>query len=608
MDGSERSPYVIPRYRAPEGSAFYHFLHGTVPGHQIDFMYCPEVPQGALAQTHFGHLSRLMKYIEPRGEAAYAFALGNLSRDDIQHEPGHGGVAILFALRVPGVTDHAGRDMPPYAHGVVAIDRALDQMTLLEAINVLYDRFLKREGADDRRHDFYRAYVRTVQERPDEVEGFLAQAIAELADIQQPAKSKLGFDFVQGETIPPARITILHDDDEQFFTIAHFAAFLGSILYRSDIKWTSITTGREIDIPGGTTIRFIPRSEAASDIEGTVVSLDDLPEDEDGLVSQLFGAKRRTAEVAARRQGWREKLAAQRAGSVPDPQELLAGGGTQPLFAKRSSDPAPRLETPPPIGKPASVPPPAAGATGRRSAASTDAVRPPSMDPLAPSSPAARRAESRASSKPGARSPESPMAIAPPSGREPTASSPVSDVGFRVARDNRRRRSKWVIVAAALAAVAVIVMVVVFTGLNLQGPLSGSGKGAASAAAEPSATAGAAASPPLTGATAATPPPVASAAATTSSAPFAPPSVASAAATTPSPPPTSASAERIGSQEPAASAAPSVSTAAAAATPADSSPQAGKPTSSSPSKPKPSSGKPPSKPTSPIGKGAAPVF
>ncbi|MEZ4295607.1 MAG: hypothetical protein R3B70_11575 [Polyangiaceae bacterium] len=113
MADSERLAYVIPRYRAPADTAFFHFLHGTVPGHQIDFMYCPEVPQGPLKQTHFGHLARLIKYIEPRQGAAYAFALGNLSRDDVQHEPGHGGLAILFALRVPGVTDHAGCDMPP---------------------------------------------------------------------------------------------------------------------------------------------------------------------------------------------------------------------------------------------------------------------------------------------------------------------------------------------------------------------------------------------------------------------------------------------------------------------------------------------------------------
>ncbi len=127
------SAYVVPRYRAERDAVWYHVLHGTVPGYQIDFMYCPEVPHGAFTQNHFGHLARLMKYIEPRERAPYAFALGNLSRDDVQHEPGHGGVALILGLRVQGVLDHAGRAMPPYAHAIVAVDRTLDRAALHDA-------------------------------------------------------------------------------------------------------------------------------------------------------------------------------------------------------------------------------------------------------------------------------------------------------------------------------------------------------------------------------------------------------------------------------------------------------------------------------------------
>src|SRR5687768_5326291 len=88
--------YAVPTYSAPAGVGWYHFLHGNVPGHQIDFIYRPEIPQGALSRQHFGHLARLMKYIEPRARCEFAFAIGNLSRDDSQHEPGHGGLAIIF--------------------------------------------------------------------------------------------------------------------------------------------------------------------------------------------------------------------------------------------------------------------------------------------------------------------------------------------------------------------------------------------------------------------------------------------------------------------------------------------------------------------------------
>src|SRR5215468_8721092 len=113
--GAEPRGYVVPSYRALDDTPWYHFLHGNVPGHQIDFMYRPEVPQGALSRQHFSHLARLMKYIEPESTGAYAFAIGNLSRDDTQYEPGHGGVALIFGLRIRGVTDHAGRQDPPFA-------------------------------------------------------------------------------------------------------------------------------------------------------------------------------------------------------------------------------------------------------------------------------------------------------------------------------------------------------------------------------------------------------------------------------------------------------------------------------------------------------------
>ena len=87
-DQEERSDqgYIVPSYKAAEGAAWYHFLHGNVPGHQIDFMYRPEVPQGSLTRQHFSHLARLMKYIEPQTNSDYAFAIANLSRDDTQYE------------------------------------------------------------------------------------------------------------------------------------------------------------------------------------------------------------------------------------------------------------------------------------------------------------------------------------------------------------------------------------------------------------------------------------------------------------------------------------------------------------------------------------------
>src|SRR5512132_860529 len=184
----KRSRYVVPRYHVPEDAIWYHVLHGNVPGYQIDFMYCPEVPHGAFTQTHFGHLARLMKYIEPRARAPYAFALGNLSRDDVQHEPGHGGIALIFGLRVEGVLDHAGRAMPPYAHGIVAVDRALDPATLRDAALVLHQRLLldEREPHEDTSGRLYRRYARAVRQHPSTVERLLRRYLDGFAALPQP--------------------------------------------------------------------------------------------------------------------------------------------------------------------------------------------------------------------------------------------------------------------------------------------------------------------------------------------------------------------------------------------------------------------------------------
>jgi len=354
-----RAPYVVPRYRAEGDPAWYHVLHGTVPGHEIDFICCPAVPQGLLTQTHFAHVARLMKYIEPREKAAFGFAIGNLSRDDTQHEPGHGGLALIFCLRVEGVVDHASRAMPPYAHGLLAIDRAMDYRTLIEAATTFHRHFLP-EGPSDATGSFYRAYVERMRNQPASVEKLLAEHIAELDELPQPRRSELGADFVATKDAVRDRITIVHPDNEPFSTVASVAAALASILYRSNVKWTTISSGREIDIPGGVSIRFVPESEAPRDSAGVVLRLDEVPGDEAEIAEMLFSAKPRTTG-APRREGWREQYA-KKAGlpisgagapAVTDPAaETVAAHGETPSdsrpVALASSDAADDLVPPKP--------------------------------------------------------------------------------------------------------------------------------------------------------------------------------------------------------------------------------------------------------------------
>lgn len=315
QQGEGREQYVIPRYRETTAPAWYHVLHGTVPGHQIDFIYSPEVPQGPLTQTHLAHLARIIKYIEPRDHTSLAFAIGNLSRDDVQHEPGHGGLALIFGLRVRGVIDHASRDMPPYAHGLLAVDRGLDYSVLLDAISTFYRRFLQ-EGPGDATGDFYRSYVQVMREQPHAVADFLRAYVRDFDDLPQPPRSTFGGDFLATEGAHPQRVTIVHAPNEPFTSIANLAATLGSVLYRSNVKWTSISNGREIDIPGGVTVRLVPEGEVPRGAKGLVLRLDEVPADDAEIAQHLFGAHPRETGTA-RRLGWREQMAAKKGGIPP---------------------------------------------------------------------------------------------------------------------------------------------------------------------------------------------------------------------------------------------------------------------------------------------------
>ncbi|MGK3991158.1 hypothetical protein WME99_49375 [Sorangium sp. So ce136] len=321
MYGSEgASGYVIPRYRAPADAPWYHVLHGNIPGHQIDFMYCPEVPQGPLTTTHFSHLARLMKYIEPATGSTHAFAIGNLSRDDTQHEPGHGAVGLIFGFRIGGAVDHAGRGNPPFAHGLVAVDRDLGYATLLEASATFYRHVMNATELNSSAGMFYREYVGAVREAPERVPHVLERYVEEYGDLPYLRRSNATWDWVADEGTLPKRVVIVHKHDEPFGAIAHAAAKIATVLYRSNIKWTSITSGREADIPGGVSVRFVrERDVSMEERHGVLIRIEEVAEDEAEIARGMFGA-RPQGEQEEKPQfggGWRERFAAQQGGTGP---------------------------------------------------------------------------------------------------------------------------------------------------------------------------------------------------------------------------------------------------------------------------------------------------
>lgn len=284
--------YVVPTYPPANEAAWYHFLYGSVPGHQLDLIVRPELPHGALAPQHFSHLLEIIKYLEPRDGAPFAFAVANLSRDDTQHVPGHGGVALLFGLRVRGAIDHAGRPSPPFSHAIAAVDRELDAGVIEAAARSFYGRMLGDGERDSEGVAFYRDYVAAGARDSVTTAALVGLYTNLFDDLPHPKRSSFKQAWRAGDHAKPGRIVLVHPDSAPFSVIASSAARLASILFRSDVRWTSITTGREADNEGGLSIRMVPEREMRGRADGgdLVIRVEDLPANDDEVARKLFGA------------------------------------------------------------------------------------------------------------------------------------------------------------------------------------------------------------------------------------------------------------------------------------------------------------------------------
>lgn len=302
--------YDVPTYKASPDVPWYHFLHGNVPGHQIDFIYRPEIPAGPVTPQHFSHLARFVKYIEPRRGSAFAFAIANLSRDDTQYEPGHGGIAILFGLRIEGAKDHAGRQDPPFCHAAAGVDRHFDAQTIYASAMAFLVTLSSTAGLGIEANTFYHQYLRCAPSSAA-AKALLHRYVNEFYALPVPPASRLGLRWTADEKVVPKRVLIVHPVALAFERIAECAARIAAVLVESDIRWTCITTGREGDIGGGTTVRFVPDNEWNGEVaDGPLMRLDDVPTDPAQLAAKLFGAQDVTRRATVR-PGWRQLLALQ---------------------------------------------------------------------------------------------------------------------------------------------------------------------------------------------------------------------------------------------------------------------------------------------------------
>lgn len=322
--------YSVPVYRDPLEPPWYHFLHGNVPGHAIDFMYRPEVPQGSLTPQHFSHLSRLMKYIEPHEGCSYAFTIGNLSRDDAQHEPGHGGLALIFGFRISGARDHEGRQEPPFAHAIAAVDRAFDSDALKTAALAFHEGLFGAGVDGGPSGAMYRTYVELGAQDEGGMRLKLLQSYTgKFTVLPAIAPSDRKYLWKACETAQPKRVLITCPENCSFALVAECAARIAAMLFVSNIRWTGISTGREPDVPGGLSVRFVGVRQLPAKLdEGTKkIAIEDIPKSEDELARQLFGAERVEANfVPSEVMGWRERFASKQAAYRKAGAELRVGG------------------------------------------------------------------------------------------------------------------------------------------------------------------------------------------------------------------------------------------------------------------------------------------
>lgn len=291
--GRSEREYVVPTYRAPEGAVWYHFLYGSIPGHQIDFIVRPEVPHGPLSPQHFSHLLRLIKYIEAREGSPFAFAIANLSRDDTQHVPGHGGLALIFGLRVRDAADHAGRPEPPFSHVIAAIDRELDENVIEAAALSFYRRMVGSGAGDSEGVALYRAYAALAGADRRAAAALAARYVEAFEGLPGAPRGSVGQRWRAEDPEAARRIFVVHPDGASFSEIAPCAARLAAILYRSDVRWTSITTGREADLAHGVSIFLVPEREARGHSAGggLVVRMSEIPRSDADAARALFGAR-----------------------------------------------------------------------------------------------------------------------------------------------------------------------------------------------------------------------------------------------------------------------------------------------------------------------------
>jgi len=292
------------QYQPNPGERWYHVLFGHVPRYQMEFILRPELPYRKFRPQHFAHLGPQIKFLAPPSGQTFAFAIGNLSSNDTQHIPGRGGISLLVSTRVAELRDHAQRESPVFAHGLITIDELFAQTTINQTMSLLLQHVLQ-EG-----QTFYRGYYISGQaDNLERVQSYI-RALRGLPAPDDVGSTNEADVFVQYLCDEAPRYNQVLIDCRQLDIpgVLALLARLAVLLYRSNLKWSTLTTGSEPFEPRlhqgsdfGVSIRLLCEGVADDAIErhlrdvqpqskALLICHGDLPQDDDALAFELFGA------------------------------------------------------------------------------------------------------------------------------------------------------------------------------------------------------------------------------------------------------------------------------------------------------------------------------
>ena len=147
------------RYAPGPPGSWLHYLHGNVPGHQLDWILRPESVPDAVEPFHIQHLHGLIHSRDVAHSGDVVVTFGNLSTRDTRYRAGHGALAILVHVRILDSADHAGRPSPRFVHAMVQADRAFTAEHLADVARQLSTRLTAPVG-DGRQRQIDRWYGR----------------------------------------------------------------------------------------------------------------------------------------------------------------------------------------------------------------------------------------------------------------------------------------------------------------------------------------------------------------------------------------------------------------------------------------------------------------